>query len=213
MTRWPLIFVACVLAITLGWWASDAMRSTAEISIPDIAGNVYTEPVMLNEFDLIYHNQQKFSLEDFKDQWTFVMIGYTYCPDICPLTLFEFDKLQKGLASSGVDEGVRYVFISVDPARDSPQRLQEYVEYFNPKIMGASGSDEAIAEFTRQLNMVYFLEKEDKGDKDYLVSHSSTVALIDPEARFHAVFTPPLSAQAIEEGFKKILRRWEALNG
>lgn len=212
MTRWPLVIVACVLATALGWWASSFTRSTSEISVPEIAGNVFSDPLALSEFDLIDHNENAFGLSDIKDQWTFLMIGYTYCPDVCPLALVEFDKVQKGLTSAGVDQGVQYVFVSVDPGRDSPERLREYVGYFNPKIMGASGSDEALSQFTRQLNLLYIIEKEDEEEKDYTVSHSSSVVLIDPQARFHAVFTPPVTAQAIEEGFKKILRRWDALN-
>lgn len=209
MTRWPFVAAACALAVAAGWWAGAVTRTVERASTPEIAGVVYPQPAALDEFGLVDHHGRRFDLKRLKGWWTFALIGYTHCPDVCPTTLIELGKTQRMLSADGLNEGVRYVFVSVDPARDPPERLREYVGYFHEDILGATGSDHAIADFAAQLNLAYFVAREDEADRDYPVSHSSSVALIDPQGRYHAVFTPPLDAQRVEEGFRKILKRWE----
>jgi protein SCO1/2 len=87
--------------------------------------------------------------------------------------------------------------------------LREYTQYFNPTFVGVTGSNEALTGFAQQLGMLFFPVTEDQEDENYTVDHSSTVALIDPLARLHAVFSAPHSAAAIEEGLRKILKRWD----
>jgi protein SCO1/2 len=172
---------------------------------PSIAGFVYPEPKAISPFRLTDHNGKPFDLDALKGKWSFVYFGYTYCPDVCPTTLAELSRTQKLLEGAGLDGGNQYVFVSVDSSRDTPRRLGEYAG-FNPKFLGATGSDEALTGLTRELGVAYAFP-EGKKRKTYAVDHSSIVALFDPDTRLHAVFTPPQKAEEIAEGFRKILGR------
>lgn len=171
---------------------------------PEIAGFVYPEPKTLAPFALSGHDGKRFDLEALKGKWSFVYFGYTHCPDACPTTLVELDRVQQSLDRAGLDAGNQYFFVSVDSRRDSLKRLAEYVPYFNAKFIGVTGNDAALAGFTQQVGVLYLFPEGRKGD-DYVVAHSSTVLLFDPQARLHAVFTEPQSAEEMVEGFRKIL--------
>jgi protein SCO1/2 len=169
---------------------------------PSIAGFVYPEPRVISPFKLAAQDGKPFDLESLKGKWTFVYFGYTYCPDVCPTTLAELARAKKLLDQAGLS--AQYVFVSVDPQRDTPKRLAQYVAFFDPGFVGASGGGEALTALTRQIGVAYSFPEGTKG-ATYAVDHSSIVALFDPDARLHAVFTPPQEAEGIADGFRKIL--------
>ena len=172
---------------------------------PEIAGFVYPEPRTIAPFSLSAHDGKPFDLESLKGKWSFVYFGYTYCPDVCPTTLAELARARKLLDEAGLDGGTRYVFVSVDPQRDTPQRLAQYVAFFDGKFTGVTGSDDALTGLTRQVGVAYAFPEGKKVDR-YAVDHSSVVVLFDPDARLHAVFTPPQDAgdrQRISEDPRK----------
>jgi protein SCO1 len=171
---------------------------------PSIAGFVYPEPKAISPFRLTDQRGRPFDLDALKGKWSFVYFGYTYCPDVCPTTLAELGRAQKLLADAGQDAGNQYVFVSVDSQRDTPQRLAQYVRFFNEKMLGVTGSDEALKTLAQEVGIVYAFPEGRKG-KAYAVEHSSIVALFDRDARLHAVFTPPQKAEQIAEGFRRIL--------
>lgn len=173
---------------------------------PSIAGFVYPEPRPVPPFELTDQDGKPFGPDRLKGKWSFVYFGYTYCPDVCPTTLAELGRAQKLLEDAGLDSGNQYVFVSVDSQRDTPQRLAQYVGFFNQKFVGATGSDEALTRLTRETGVAYSFPEGKRGNA-YPVDHSSIVALFDPDARLHAVFTPPQKAEEIADGFRRILRR------
>jgi protein SCO1/2 len=189
--------VAGGVGLALLWRPDDA---------PEIAGFVYPEPRAISPFTLRGQDGKPFDLDSLKGRWSFVYFGYSYCPDACPTTLAELARAQQALEAKGLDSANQYVFVSVDPQRDTPQRLAQYVAFFDKKFVGATGSDEALTGLTRQLGIAYSFPEGKKGDR-YAVDHSSIVVLFDPEARLHAVFTPPQAAEGIAEGFRKILEK------
>ena len=169
---------------------------------PSIAGFVYPEPRALSPFKLATTDGKSFDLESLKGKWTFVYFGYTYCPDVCPTTLAELARAKKLLDETGAR--AQYVFVSVDPQRDTPKRLAQYAAFFDPGFVGATGSDEALTGLARQVGVAYSFPDGKKG-ASYAVDHSSIVALFDPDARLHAVFTPPQEAEGMADGLRKIL--------
>src|SRR5690606_23919350 len=154
------------------------------------AGTLLSQPRPLPAFELTAHDASAFTRDDLQGRWSLVFFGFTHCPDVCPNTLFMLDKVVDRFAA----DAPSVVFVSVDPARDDPQRLGEYVNYLNPAFTGVTGDEANLQKLAQALSVAYELRPE--GD-DYTVIHSSAVLLVDPKAQLHAIFTPPLHADAI----------------
>jgi protein SCO1/2 len=113
-----------------------------------------------------------------------VYFGYTYCPDICPTSLTVTGHALGQLAPAELAQ-VRTIFVSVDPARDTPARLKDYVTFFHPSMVGVTGSDDAIAAAARKFGAVY--ARQDVGSKaGYVVDHSAWTYVVAPDGRLAA---------------------------
>ena len=210
--HWMFIVAASVALIALSIGIAANLWSPRESELPTIAGFVYPQPRKISPFVLTAHDGSQFTLDRLRGKWTFVYFGYTYCPDVCPTTLAELARVQSLLDASGVDDATQYLFVSVDPKRDTPQHLAQYVPSFSKRLIGVTGSRAEIDNLTRQVGVAYeFPEGTDK--ENYPVSHSSIVALFDPDARLHAIFTAPHKAELISEGFRKMSARWRSSAG
>lgn len=193
MLRGKLLLIVLplgALAFGLGVWLNRILSVDADrAEPPTISGFVINPPKAVADFTLTDQNSQLFHKDRWRGKWTFLYFGYTFCPDICPLTLVDINKLQKILNQEHRDEDNDYWFISVDPQRDSPQRLGEYVTYFNPKFRGATGTAEELAKLAQQFGIYYKINDAEDGKDYYTVDHSTAVLLIDPQIRLRAVFT------------------------
>lgn len=138
-------------------------------------------------------------------KWTFAFFGYTHCPDVCPTALSLMRDVRARLAGSGVALP-QVIFISVDPARDSRELLNQYVPAFDPSFVGLRGSDEAIAPLVKALGVFY--ERHEKDDpRNYTVDHSAAMYLIDPQGRLAAVFMPPVTPEVMARDYRAIATR------
>ncbi|GAB2927919.1 SCO family protein [Rheinheimera gaetbuli] len=181
-----LLLVAAALAggVLLYQWS--------QVSAEPKLALVYPQPRVLADFQLTDQHGEEVSRERLYGQWTLAFVGYTYCPDICPLTLAKLAGLQPELATR-VSEPLKVWFISVDPKRDSTQKLNDYVSYFNqPNVLGMTAGHDQLFPFVRQLGLMYALSSST--DTDYLVDHSASVVLINPQGQLVAMFKPPLEA-------------------
>ena len=133
------------------------------------------------------------SLKDYRGKLVLVYFGYTFCPDICPTSLA---ATAEGLKQLTPEEAARVamIFISVDPKRDTPERLKEYAEFFHPAIVGATGTPEVIAEIAKRYGVFYAEQKVDTAGGGYVVDHSSDTFVIAPDGQLVAKIahaTPP----------------------
>jgi protein SCO1/2 len=140
----------------------------------------------ISEFSLYDQNAQTISNNELKGHWTLLFFGYTFCPDVCPTTLAELNKV----AAKVENDDFQVVLVSVDPERDSPKQLKDYINYFNPKFQAWSGEVSQIESLARQLHI--FFQKQPFEDS-YLMDHSSQVVLINPKGEYVGFFTAPLS--------------------
>ncbi len=131
---------------------------------------------------------KSFSKEQLDNKWSFVFFGYTYCPDVCPTTLLKLKQLKALLADTRFAADTQFIFVTVDPARDSVEQLSKYLHYFDPEFIGLTGDFMKIHSFASQLNMAF--QKSSSGEKDYLIDHSGYLALIDSNGEYHAFFKP-----------------------
>ena len=202
----PWYIAIAAMALAVGVWLG--MQNSGPKGPVQFDGGVMLPPKPLPELNLIDHNGKAFTRDDLKGKWTFVFFGYSYCPDICPTTLHLFTQAHEELAKAkeGLDN-VAFVFQSVDPPRDTPERLEEYVTYFHPDFLGVTGDPAAIEAYARSVGAVYLrVEGDGRDERNYLVDHSSAVFLMGPDAALHGVFTAPHDPVKVAAGllqFKK----------
>jgi protein SCO1/2 len=206
-----ILILAGALALGLGLWLGQIL-TRPPVEPPAISGILFPEPREIEDFTLSDQEGQPFHRDRFLGQWTFLYFGYTYCPDVCPLTLVELAKVQRQLAEKKLDQDTAYLLISVDPQRDTPQRLGEYTRYFNPKFLGATGTPEELNRLARQFGVIYMRSPGQEDDTHYTVDHSSVVILIDPDAHLHAIFMPPHKPEVMVSDFMKIRDHYQKIH-
>jgi len=129
----------------------------------------------------------------FRGGWSFVFLGFTSCPNVCPATLGQLAAVKRALARQRPDlPQPRFVFVSVDPQRDTPARLASYLPAFDRDFVGATGEPAQIAALSDAL-AAFHRRRAEKGPDDYGVVHSGEIYLFDPAGRVYARFTPPLA--------------------
>lgn len=139
---------------------------------------------------------------DLIGRWTLLDFGYSFCPDICPTTLATLSEVKAQLAARSLP-APQVFFVSVDPARDTPARLAEYVRFFDPDFIGATGDDAALAPLVKHLAVHY--QRHDATDKKlYVVDHSAVVYLIDPQGRLKAIFSWPHEPAAMAADYAQL---------
>jgi protein SCO1/2 len=153
--------------------------------------SLYPQVRALPDFQLVDNHQQAFTTEQLLQHWTLVFVGYTFCPDVCPTTLAELKTIYPQLKALPSKYPIQVVFLSVDPQRDTPDRMNEYVNFFEPEFIGVSGEHKELFPLVRAMGMMYSMS-ESTDNPDYLVDHSSSVVLVNPQAhvigRFKAQF-------------------------
>ena len=169
---------------------------------------VFDEPRGINDFSLLDQNSNAVDLGLLQDQWTLIFFGYTYCPDICPLTMATLNQFSGLLEAEGeYAEDTQVIMVSVDPRRDTVEKLRDYVGYFNDDYLGLTGEYIDIFTFSSQLNIA-FAYSPGEGE-DYLVSHSGEIALINPNGDFHGFFKVPHNPELMAENFSVVRAAWE----
>jgi protein SCO1/2 len=174
--------------------------------LPDPVITLFSDPRPLSAFALADHDDRVFDLTRLRGKWTFIFFGYTYCPDVCPTTLAQLARVRDRIATPQAPMNeIQFVFVSVDPNRDSARHLKQYVAHFNATFIGVTGGDREIANLTAQMGARYDVLAESDTDS-YPVSHTDAVFLVDPRARHLAVFKPPYDADAISARFNLVRR-------
>ena len=194
----------CAITIGAGAWLSISQKKNEKL---DITGFAFPEPTQLENVSLTSHQDQPLTADSFKGRWTFIYVGYTFCPDACPLTMTVLNQLHGKLKDKGLDGDVNMMLVSVDPERDTIEKLKDYVAFFNPSFSAATGTPTAIKDFASQVSAIYVIP-DDRSDPNYLVDHSSSVILIDPDGAVHAIFTPPQTAANLADDFVKLSNRY-----
>jgi protein SCO1/2 len=149
---------------------------------------VLDKPRIFSDFELEDHRGELFNNERFQGVWSIVFFGFTHCPDICPTTLAMLDDTYSKLKDSE-KERLQVFMISLDPERDTVEKLAEYVPYFNPEFTGVTGNKHLIRRLTAELNVAY--NQVPLSDDDYTVDHSTQLILINPMGHYHGFFKAP----------------------
>jgi protein SCO1/2 len=118
--------------------------------------------------------------QSYRGKWLVIYFGYTFCPDVCPMTLTEIGDALDALGPRAV--AVRGLFVTIDPRRDTPSVLTEYLKSFDQRLIGLTGSPAQIAQAAKSFHVFY--ERRDTDDGNYSYDHSAFIYVLDPEARF-----------------------------
>ncbi|NJN17141.1 MAG: SCO family protein [Oscillochloris sp.] len=167
------------------------------------SGTVIEPPVVLTDFTLPSSLGRDLSLRELQGKPTLLFFGYTFCPDVCPLTLSEFRKVKENLGSDG--DAVNYLFISVDGERDTPEVLARYVQNFDPGFVGMQGDEATLRRIGKDYGLFYQKNTPEGTGAAYLVDHSSASYLLDAEGRMRVVYSFGTSPETITEGVQQLL--------
>jgi len=170
--------------------------------IPESLKGVFIDSpaVELPKFSMTDHNNNPVNNNMFAGKWSLVFFGYTSCPDVCPTTLSVMEKLER---EKTTPTDTQYFFISVDPKRDTPEVLKEYVTYFSDNFIGATGPRKELDKFKEPLGVVYDYEGDISSD-EYIVNHFAAIYLIDPSGKQRAYILPPHGIQQVSEAYQLI---------
>jgi len=149
------------------------------------------KPIAVKPFSLLDQNGAPFNLQSLKNHWSMIFVGFTTCPDVCPVTLGNLEAVRAEMGLRVSPERIpRIIFLAVDPARDVPV-LKEYLGYFHPQYIGISGEVNQIGSLINSLNAFYRLDKKHLDANDYDVLHTAYVSLINPAGEMVAKLNPP----------------------
>lgn len=178
-----------VLVAAAGWIAWDAINGTR----PSIGGS----------FSLVDHDGRAVTQDSFKGKPTLIYFGFTYCPDVCPTSLLLMETALEQLGPDGPKKA-NGLLISLDPERDTPKLLKDYVTNFGPTFYGLTGTPDQIAAAAKAFR-VYYQKVPGKNGGPYLIDHSSIIYLLDKNGRFVTHFTHDSKAESIAAAVAKLL--------
>lgn len=180
------------------------LRAASRLPLPGrYNGIVMQSPEPAADFQLTTQNGQRLALSDLRGKVVLLYFGYTFCPDACPTTLSELKKTRAALGA--VADQVQVVMVTVDPTRDTPQALGDYLSYFDPTFIGLTGTeDELLAAATPY--GVYFAKHEGTSESGYLVDHTTSVMAIDEDGFLRLLFPYGTSGEAIAADLRRLMK-------
>ncbi len=173
-------------ALAVGGAMLLLLRTQLAAPEPEIA-TMLTPPPAIPDAALVDHTGRTFTTADLKGRFSLMFFGFTHCPDICPLTLQVLARTRTELEALAPELVPDVVFVSVDPYRDTPERIGDYLSNFDPEFIGVTGSDEALAPLVKALGVT--VHKNERDGEYYNVVHNGTVYVIGPDAGLVALFS------------------------
>lgn len=193
-----LIAIA-ILALLFGLWAQHNLNKKANKPIVLTAGTLFPQPRAIAPFQLTDDYNKPFTNANLKGHWSLVFFGFTHCPMLCPTTLTTLNQAFQSLTQAKQQPMPQVVFISVDPERDTPKRIRNYLISFNKDFIGTTGKKANLDALTQQFNVMYakVMASSDAEANEYSIDHSGTILLVDPNGQLYAVFSTPHDPQKI----------------
>lgn len=204
-----IVIFLIVLRVLFGFYQSQPVAK--------ISGVALNKAMPIADFVLQDQYGQPFTQKDLLGKWHIVAAGYTHCADICPMTLLALSQFQRYVEQTTFEDEVDIIFYTVDPQRDTPQVLAEYLAFFAPEIIGLGQvEDNTYLGFVNSLNIIAIYEYAATND-NYSVSHSLAFMVINPEGQLQAILEPEtnhfgeakLSSKLLFEDFKQIRQRYD----
>lgn len=194
-SRAPLFAGIAIVAILAGVMSAQWLRAPASDQPTLSSGTLLPAARALPDFQLLDSRAQPYARTQLQGRWSLLFFGFTSCPDICPTTLSTLAQVEKQLSDLPLAQRPQIVFVSVDPARDTPAQVRDYLHFFSPSFVGLTGEAAQVEQLTRHLGVPVAVH--DLGNGTYTVDHAATLFLLDPRARMTALFSPPHTVAAL----------------
>ncbi|HSH83593.1 MAG TPA: SCO family protein [Guyparkeria sp.] len=201
-----LLTLTMAMAWLTGCQPDDVDSRLANYEAPDpLVLRALTTPIAVPEVTLDGVDGELASKALFRDHWTLLYVGYSYCPDVCPTELGQLAQILPALEQRLPTVDWQVVFLSVDPERDTPVRLAQYTAFFSEEFVTVSGSRQAIDTLTGAVKAGYRIASHEPGEVTYSVDHDTSFRLIDPAGRMLALLPGPHNPPAIVDALEDFL--------
>lgn len=199
-----LVFILVVVASFVHRMQQPRIMTAAEMKANGLY--LFATPRSIGELHLVDHRGKPFTNANLQGHWTLVFFGYTSCPDVCPTTMAFLADFMRSLEGTEAED-TQVVMVTVDPARDTQEKLAAYVPYFDPDFVGVTGEFLDIHRFATALNTPF--RKVPGEGENYLVEHGANVALINPRGDYHGFFKAPLDKVKMKETYRSARALWD----
>lgn len=192
-----------IAALFSGIFVGQHIHFKKKIDVAKFHGTYLENPRTINQFSLTGTDQKTFDNSSLQGQWTLLFFGFTNCGYLCPTTLAEVSKMYRILEAQGVKDLPRVVMISIDPDRDSQEKLGHYMTSFHPDFYGARGEEVSVKAMTREMGIAYtkIIDKNSIDPQNYDVQHSGALMLFNPQGELNAFFTTPHHADLLAKDY------------
>ena len=201
------LFIALLVAFVF-WEITSRADHLAQVQMQEkISGTILKTPFPAPKITLEAGNGKVFSNADLKGHWSFIFFGFSSCPYVCPTTLAQLNAMMQQLKAAGLkDDFPQIVMVSVDPDRDTAQRMHSYVTSFNTDFIGLRGSLAQTLQLAKEMK-VSFAKVQAPGDDPsrYTITHTATITVVDPEGNIHAYLSYPHKAAVMARDYQVIL--------
>jgi protein SCO1/2 len=202
-----VFILVALIALVVGLTVSKVVNSQRQLDPTQLldAGIVLLpQSRTVPALSLTNQDGEAVKLDELEGQWTLLFFGYTFCPDICPTTLAELRQLNGMLPDAARDQ-LRVMLVSVDPNRDTPAQLKEYLGYFNAGFQGLTGPLDDIQTLANGVGIPFI--PGDTSKENYTVDHSGNLVLIGPDGRQQGFIRSPLRVQKLAEQLPELTSR------
>ena len=190
---WLVVAVAALCAAAAGFWLARELDSSG----PELASGTWLPRARtIAAFQLTDESGNAFTPARLQGRPTLVFFGFTHCPDVCPTTLVKLAQVKKAAALPGL----QVLLITIDPQRDTPALLSQYVHAFDPQFIGLTGDADAIKKMTAEFGVA--VARVELPGGDYTMDHSAAVFLLDGHGREVGVFTPPFDVRQLVQDLR-----------
>jgi protein SCO1/2 len=213
-----VFFMTLVLLLFLNKLLTQPTQNDLSFAVDGI--RVLNEPRSLEPANFVDHNNIEFNSQQFEGSWNLVFFGFTHCPHICPLTLTEINRAYENLPES-IQQQTKVYLMTVDPERDKPEILAQYVSNFNATFSGLTGEFVTLKSFAESVYVPFFKIREDalapadehahhdhgqeKPEPTYDINHGSQVVIINPDGEYHGYYFSPVKADAITKTLPELV--------
>ena len=196
--------VALVMGLTFNKMMSNKSQSD-NTSLIDAGIILLPQSRQLPDISMTNQDGQPVAINELKGKWSLLFFGYTFCPDICPTTLAQLRQIKSELPEA-VRDKVQIVLVSVDPNRDTPKQLKQYLGYFDPQFVGLTpGSIDELQTVANALSIPFI--PADTRKPGYTVDHSGNLALIGPDGTQRGFIRAPLNTQKMVAQLPELVQR------